>query len=164
VDVESETICVRRESWGAGEPADLPLDGKSPVKALKKLRDERLARARKAHDESGYDEYAPLAKSLCSDFRIVLERLVEVVLLADVVQRFRRAINTLGKLQKLTRITKEDVDLIEQMMTKYSIYEHSQPIEAPVQPPSPDDLKIDLDKVIGWHDTFVARVGNQGGV
>lgn len=158
-DVESETICVRREPWGAGEPADLPLDGKSPVKALKKLRDERLARARRAHDDSGYDEYAPLAKSLCSDFRIVLERLVEIVLLADVVQRFRRAINTLGKLQKLTRITKEDVDLIEQMMTKYSIYEHSQPIETPVQPPSPDDLKADLERVIGWHDAFVARVG-----
>jgi len=159
-DVESETICVRREPWGAGEPAEMPLDGKSPVKALKKIRDERLAKARKAHDESGYDDYAPLAKSICSDLRIVLERLVEVVLLADVVQRFRRAINTMGKLQKLTHITKEDVELFEQMMTKYSTFEHSQPIEAPVQPPSPTDLKVDLDRMIAWHDTFVARVGN----
>lgn len=164
-DVESETVCVRREPWGVGEPSDIPLDGKAPIKALKKLRDERLARAKKTYSDLGTEEYAPQAKAICSDFRILLERVVEVDLLADVVQRFRRGIQTQNKIQKLAAITEADVALIERLMTKYSIYEHSQPTEAPVEPLSPDDLNTDLAEVINWHAEFSARTtsGGSGG-
>jgi energy-coupling factor transporter ATP-binding protein EcfA2 len=75
--VGEETVCVRREPWGVGEPSDIPLDGKPPINALKKLRDERLARARKTYSEHGTDEYAPQAKAICSELRILLERVVE---------------------------------------------------------------------------------------
>lgn len=160
--IGSETVCVRRESWGVGEPSDIPLNGKPPIGALKKLRDEHLARARKAYTEDGGDEYALRSKAICSEFRILLERVVEVDLLADVVQRFRRGVQTQNKIQKLAAITEADVAMIDRLMTKYSIYEHSQPTEAPVEPLSPDELNKDLTEVITWHAEFSARTASAG--
>ena len=154
---EPKVTCVRCEPWGTGEPGDTPLFAKKPDKALNALLNENLAKARKAHDEEGQIAYAPLAKAICSDFRILLERMIECELLADVVQRFRRAVNTQGKLDKLARITAEDCKFFDNMMTKYSRYEHSQPNEAPVAPPAPDELKADLEALRDWRVDFVNR-------
>ena len=154
---EPKVTCVRSEAWGTGEPGGTPLFAKKPETALNALLNENLARARKAHDEQGQEVYAPLAKALCSDFRILLERMIECELLADVVQRFRRAVNTQGKLNKLARITAEDCKLFDDLMTKYSRYEHSQPNEAPVAPPAPDELRTDMEALRDWRTAFVAR-------
>jgi len=154
---ELKVNCVRSEAWGTGEPGDTPLFAKKPEKALNALLNENLARARKAHDEDGQAAYAPLAKAICSDFRILLERMIECELLADVVQRFRRAVNTQGKLDKLARITAQDCKLFDDLMTKYSRYEHSQPNEAPVAPPTPDELKADMEELRNWRTTFITR-------
>ena len=154
---EPKVTCVRCEAWGTGEPGDTPLFAKKPDKALNALLNENLAKARRAHDEEGQTAYAPLAKSICSDLRILLERMIECELLADVVQRFRRAVNTQGKLDKLARITPEDCKLFDDMMTKYSRYEHSQPNEAPVVLPTPDELKADLEALRDWRSAFVNR-------
>jgi hypothetical protein len=83
--------------------------------------------------------------------------MIETDLLADVVQRFRRAITTQGKLEKLPRITSEDCKLFDTMMTKYSRYEHSQPNEAPVALPDPEDLKVDMEALRDWRSSFMAR-------
>jgi len=155
---EPKVTCVRSESWGTGEPGDTPLFAKKPDKALNALLNEHLAKARKAHDEEGQAAYAPLAKAICSDFRILLERMIECELLADVVQRFRRAVNTQGKLDKLARITAEDCKIFDELMTKYSRYEHSQPNEAPVAPPTPDELKADLEALRDWRTAFTERM------
>lgn len=154
---EPKVTCVRSETWGTGEPGDTPLFAKKPEKALNALLNENLVRAKKAHDEEGQAAYAPLAKAICSDFRILLERMIECELLADVVQRFRRAVNTLGKLDKLSRVTAEDCKLFDDLMTKYSRYEHSQPNEAPVPPPTPDELKTDMQALKDWRAAFIAR-------
>lgn len=154
---EPKVTCVRSEVWGTGEPGDTPLFAKKPEKALNALLNENLAKARKAHDEQGQEAYAPLAKAICSDFRILLERMIECELLADVVQRFRREVNTKGKLDKLTRIKAEDCKLFDDLMTKYPRYEHSQPYEAPVTPPTPDELKTDMEVLRDWRTAFVAR-------
>jgi len=154
---EFEVVCVRSEPWGTGEPGDTPLFAKKPDKALNVLLNDYLARARKVYEQEGQATYAPLAKSICSDFRILLERMIECELLADVVQRFRRAVTTQGKLDKLARITAEDCKFFEDLMTKYSRYEHSQPNEAPVAPPTPDELKTDMETLRDWRTAFVAR-------
>jgi hypothetical protein len=154
---EPKVTCVRSEAWGTGEPGDTPLFAKKPEKALTALLDNNLAKARKAHDEQGQDSYAPLAKAICSDFRILLERMIECELLADIVQRFRRKLTTQGKLDKLASITGEDCKLFDELMTKYSRYEHSQPNEAPVAPPTPDELKTDMEALRDWRAAFVAR-------
>lgn len=150
-------VHIRQEPWGAGETGDVPLYGKKPEAALKDLLNARIPQARKAFQEHGTVAYYPLGKSICSDFRILLERLVEFVLLADVIQRHRRAVNTLGKIQKLVKIKMTDCGLIEELMTKYSSYEHSQPSEAPVELPEPDELMADIERLIAWHSEFTKR-------
>ena len=154
---EPIVTCVRSEVWGTGEPGDTPLFAKKPERALNALLNEDLARARKAHEEEGKTAYAPFAKAICRDFRILLERMIECELLADVVQRFRRAVNTQGKLEKLARITTEDCEVLHDLMTKYSRYEHSQPNEAPVDLPSPDQLKTDMEALQQWRSRFVGN-------
>lgn len=150
-------INIRQEPWGAGETGGVPLYGKKPEAALKELVNARVTQARNALQEYGTDAYYPLGKSICSDFRILLERIVEFVLLADVVQRHRRAVNTMGKIQNLAKITTKDCSIIEQLMTKYSSYEHSQSNEAPVELPKPDELKTDIELLIAWHNEFTKR-------
>jgi energy-coupling factor transporter ATP-binding protein EcfA2 len=151
-----KTIYICSKPWGTGEPAEIPFFGKGTKEALNTLKEVRL-KALKAFCASGSDDYEILAKAMCSDFRIVLERIVETVLLADVVQRHRREINTMGKIQNLAKIKKSDCDLIDKMMTKYSCYEHSQSNEAPGQLPSPDDLGNDIIEVLTWHFEFSQR-------
>jgi hypothetical protein len=155
---EPNVICVRSEQWGVGEPGDVPLIGqKNPDRAMKKLRDERLAQAEKVLNENGSEFYYPLAKSICSDFRILVERIVEFVLLADVIQRHRRDVQTKGKIHNLIKIGKEDCDIIDYYMTKYSCYEHSQPLESPVDVPMPHEIKEDINSLLKWHDDFKKR-------
>jgi hypothetical protein len=114
-------------------------------------------KAKKTLEETGKEEYELLAKGICSDFRILLERFIENDLLADVVQRFRRSVNTIGKIHKLANIKKEDCQLFDDFMTKYSKYEHSQSNELPVDLPLPDEFKEDMEKIKAWLDEFKKR-------
>jgi hypothetical protein len=157
--IEYEIVCLRSEYWGVGEPGDTPIFAKKTDRALNFLLVERLARARRAI-KTGQQEYELIAKGICSDFRILLERLIENDLLADVVQRFRRSINTIGKIHKLAKITQEDCQLFDELMTKYSKYEHSQSYETPVVLPEPDEIQHDIEKVKTWLDEFSKRVAS----
>lgn len=151
------TIHIRREPWGTGEPGEVPLAEKRPERALNDLKERRLTQARRLLKEEGSETYYPLAKAICSDLRILTERIVEFVLLADVVQRHRRAVNTRGKIHQLAKITADDCSLIDQVMTKYSGYEHSQSDEAPVELPGPDGIEADIDRLLAWHAEFNNR-------
>jgi ABC-type lipoprotein export system ATPase subunit len=153
-NIDPEIVCIRKETWGTGEPGDTPLFAKKPEKALNKLLNNRLPKARKLLIEHGQEVYDPYAKALCSDFRILIERMVECDLLADVVQRYRRVIKTMGKIEKLAKINASDCALFDQLMTKYSRYEHSQPIEAPVAMPTPDEMENDFKSLKNWHVDF----------
>ncbi|HUT86770.1 MAG TPA: hypothetical protein VMX15_01615 [Candidatus Heimdallarchaeota archaeon] len=155
--VDSKVVSLQRQSWGTGEPGDPPLPAQKPKKALTTLLNKRLAKARKVYEETGGSEYMVLAKALCSDIRITIERLIENDLLADVVKRFRRPINTVGKLHKVAKITSKDCEYIDAMMTKYSRYEHAQPEEAPVELPEPNELEQDLKRLKAWLDEFSDR-------
>lgn len=154
--VPLNVIGLQREPWGAGEPREAPLPAQKPKSAINALLD-RVMRARKILNESGQSEYELIAKGICSDIRITLERLIENDLLADVIQRFRRPITTQGKLHKLAKITLEDCKFIDELMTKYSQCEHSQPNESPVPLPTPDNLEEDLKKLKSWREEFEKR-------
>ncbi|MDD3267833.1 MAG: AAA family ATPase [Syntrophomonadaceae bacterium] len=157
VGLKYEVLCLRNENWGIGEPGDTPIFAKKPDKAFNSLLNERLAKAKKAFDEEGSEAYEIIAKGICSDFRILIERLIENDLLADVVQRFRRSINTMGKIHKLALINREDCQLFDDFMTKYSRYEHSQSYETPVELPEPDELKADIERIQTWTQEFNKR-------
>ena len=148
---------IRRESWGCGEHGIVPLYGKKPISALNDLKNDRLAKAKKILSEEGTESYAPLAKSICSDFRILLERVIEVDLLSGIVQRHKRGITTKDKMKLLTKISAEDCELFESLMSDFSVFEHSQTDEAPSDLPTPDDLMAAIDKVIEWQKKFGTR-------
>ena len=89
--------------------------------------------------------------------RILVERMVEDTLLNKVVCRFRRAVHAQKKIASLAKIKPEDCQLIDEFMTKYSRYEHSQPSEAPVPLPEPDEIAADLTRLQAWLSEFSGR-------
>lgn len=86
----------------------------------------------------------------CTDFRILLEKAVEDHLLDGIVVRFRRSLETKGKIDKLLLNNADDIKLINDMMTKYSVFEHSQPDDFPAKPIPLEDLKEDIDAMSTW--------------
>ncbi|PKQ90635.1 hypothetical protein CXK86_11350 [Paenibacillus sp. BGI2013] len=155
--VKCNETWLKSEPWGAGEPGQLPLYSQKPLPALNSLLNDRVTRAEKVLNELGRTEYDLLAKGICSDFRILIERFIESELLSEVVLRFRRSVTTMNRIQKLALITPNDCKIFEDYMTKYSTYEHSQPHETPVELPEPDELKADMQKVISWSKEFRSR-------
>ncbi len=155
--IEPHIICLRCQPWGIGEPDEAPLFAKKPDKVLNTLLKERLPRANKVLQESGVSEYEVIAKSICSDVRILLERLIEKDLLANIICRFRRSVQTDKKIDKLARIKAEDCKMFDHLMTKYSRYEHSQPDELAVSLPLPDEIKPDLENLKTWLEEFKKR-------
>lgn len=140
-----------------GVVSDLNARNKNPKSALASLRDHVLPRLRKLIDAGDVDGYDREAKAACSDFRILIERVIEVTLLNDVVLRFRRNIKTMGKLHGLAVIDKADCHLLDQMMSIYSCFEHSQAAELPGVLPTPDDIKAHADQMIDWIDNITKR-------
>lgn len=157
---KADCIHLRRETWGTGEHGALPLYAKNPIKAINDLRNARLSAARKVYNTEGYDGYYPLAKAICSDFRILLERLVEVDLLAEIVVRHRKDVQTKNRIHYLAKITKEDCEMLEKLMTDYSFYEHSHSNDTAVEIPEPDALDASFDQIVDWHQEFKARKVN----
>lgn len=157
VSIKTEIVCIREEPWGTGEPGNTPLQAQKPLQALNTLINSELPKAKKLFNESGFDAYKSEAKAICSEFRILLERMVEYELMSDVVQRYRRAINTMGKISNLAKISEADCKYFDDLMTKYSRYEHSQPAEAPVTLPEPDELETDFNGLKQWQTEFKDR-------
>jgi energy-coupling factor transporter ATP-binding protein EcfA2 len=158
VSIKPEIVCIREEPWGTGEPGNTPLQAQKPLQALNTLINSELPKAKKLFNESGFDAYKSEAKAICSEFRILLERMVEYELMSDVVQRYRRAINTMGKISNLAKISEADCKYFDDLMTKYSRYEHSQPAEAPVTLPEPDELETDFNGLKQWQTEFKDRL------
>lgn len=119
---------------------------KEQVRQLRKLYD--------AVDVKGYDERA---NGICSDLRILVERCVECVLLNEVLVRFRRSLQTQGRIGQLAKITVDDCGMIDDLMTRYSVFEHSQSDELPATRPEIEDIESDINKLAEWMDEFSNR-------
>lgn len=156
-DASARIIHIRKEPWGAGEPGDEAIEAAKPKTVLNKHLPERIAAAKSVFEKEGEVAYRVQAQSICTETRKLVERMIELELLADVIQRHRRAINTLGKLDKLADIQVDDCRLLDEMMTKYSRYEHAQSAEAPVELPLPDELSEDVATLKKWRDGLELR-------
>lgn len=154
--MKAAVVAVNREPWGTGQPGEAPFPARKPKAALNALND-AVNRARKVLNEQGQAAYDLHAKAICRDFRIMVERLVEESLLGGVVLRFRRSVQTDGRISQLGKIQPSDCKLVEEMMTKYSRYEHSQSVEAPVAIPQPDDIAADVATLQAWLKEFSDR-------
>lgn len=159
-EAESEEISIRSYQGVCGLPSTIkPYSGK-PEKGLNALI-EKHRQATKVFDEQGFDAYEPLGRATCSEFRTIVEKSVEVVLLDEIVLRFRKSVMTgdkkNNKLSKLLRIQHEDCDLIEDMMTRYSGFMHSHSDEFPIEVPSPKVIAEDMERMSTWFKTFKSR-------
>jgi energy-coupling factor transporter ATP-binding protein EcfA2 len=152
-----ESINILHHSDSSGVVSDFKNEHKKPESALNKLINEHLSKAKKHYDAQEIEDYNHIIKSMCGNFRIVLEIIVERSLLNDVVARHRKELQTKNKLNRLHLIQRGDCVLIENMMTKYSYPEHSQPVESPLPIATLDELKTDLLAVFNWLEEFKKR-------
>ncbi len=150
-------ICIREEAWGTGEPGDASLQSQKPKKALNILITDKIPELRNILNENGSAAYEKEAKYICSEFRILLERMIEHELMLNIVQRHRKAINTMGKIKKLAKISEKDCTYFDDLMTKYSSYLHSPPSETPIQIPTIEALEHDFNKLKKWLTEFNIR-------
>lgn len=152
-----DVVHIRSETWGSGEPGDASIESAKPKASINQHLPERIREARTILDTDGEAAYRIHAQQICSEMRKLVERMIETDLLADVLQRHRRQIKTLNKIEKLADITDDDCRFIDEMMTRYSRYEHSQSAEAPVALPDPNELDEDVAKMKAWRDCIEKR-------
>jgi energy-coupling factor transporter ATP-binding protein EcfA2 len=154
--IKPDVVSVRSADWGTGEPAPIPLSQSDIKTALNTLMNQRHQDAKKASENGEFEQAEILLKSICSDFRTLVERSIENDLLCGVVQRFQRPVHTL-KLKDLAKLKVADCNLLDSFMTKYSGFEHSQPAESPVELPKPDDLLADMISLKNWREEYAKR-------
>ena len=149
-------ICVQSFQGTAGHPLAQAVWNAS-TGAANDILLKRLADAVAAGKQSGPDAYRNLAQSICSDFRKLVERTVEDDLLNKVVNRHRRSVTTDHRLAPLPAITTEDCKFIDDLMTKYSVHEHSQSPEVIVDIPDESELRQDIERLKNWRIEFKRR-------
>lgn len=154
--IKKNVIGIRSVAWGTGEPAPIPLSQSGIKSALNTLMNQRYQEAKKAHETGEFDQEETLLKSMCSEFRVLLERAIENDLLCGVVQRFQRSVSTL-KLMQLSKLKREDCSFLDGLMTKYSAFEHSQSEESPVPLPTPAELLGDMTALLDWIHEYDKR-------
>lgn len=155
--VKSTLTSLRRMEKTAGIVATASARDLRPESAVRGLIDNTITRLRKLQGAAEVETYEVLAKSACSDFRIIVEKTIEYILLADVVGRFRRAINTQGKLHKVAKVTVDDCNFIDDLMTRYSVFEHAQSEEMPSSALELDDFEADANALHAWITEFGSR-------
>lgn len=117
----------------------------------------RLGEAKKAGEVGGGEAYRALAQGICSDFRKLLERTVEDDLINEVVKRHRRSVTTDNRIGALHLIRPDDCQMIDNLMTKYSCYEHSQSHEVPAFIPEEQELRAHIESLREWRKEFAER-------
>ncbi|MDO5060275.1 MAG: AAA family ATPase [Actinomycetaceae bacterium] len=147
---------IHSNSRGTGQPAPMPILQNDIRKCLNELITERCKHARVADEEGNLEMFEVVVQSICSDFRVLIERCIENDLLCGIVQRFQRPVRTL-KLKELSKLQVDDISFLDALMTKYSGFEHSQPTEAPVSLPSLDELMNDLESLKAWREEYGKR-------
>ena len=159
--IKPDVVSIRSADWGAGEPAPIPLSQSDIKSALNILMNRQCKAAQEASQNGEFEDAERLLKSICSDFRTLVERSIENDLLCGVVQRFQRPVHTL-KLKDLAKLSASDCNFLDSLMTKYSGFEHSQPAESPVELPEPKDLRADINSLKEWREEYSKRPASAG--
>ena len=149
-------MCIETYAGTSGQPADQEVWNTNTKKANNILLT-RLDTARKTGDADGAAAYRALAQGICSDFRKLIERSVEEDLLNKVVLRHRRSVTTDGRLSQLQGILPAECAVIDDLMTRYSCFEHSQSHENPIVIPEAPDLKVDIERLKQWRQELNDR-------
>lgn len=125
-------------------------------KALNVLINESIPEAKELMVVGEFEKAEIQLQSICSIFRILIEKVIEEDLICGIVQRFRQSIHTM-KLKDLAKITSADCEKIDSLMSKYSNFVHSQPQEVPNKQPTPEELLVDLKSLKEWREEYTKR-------
>ena len=155
--IKLDILSIRLAERGAGEPSPIPISQSEIKYALNLLINQRYWEAKEAKDQGNYEHAEMFLKSICSDFRMLVERSIENDLLCGIVQRYQRPVHSLKLKDLAGKFRKSDCELLESLMTKYSRFEHSQPAESPVQLPELNDLLTDMKKLKDWRGEYKKR-------
>ncbi len=153
---KSKSIVVSLWEESTGEPCEIDLYGKKPKAILETLLI-MLNKAKKHKESNEILAYRSEMQSIRSEFRKVLERMIETNLLNDVVIRHRRDITTKNKIGHLHHITQVDCDLFDSLMTKYSTPLHSTTTEQSKNPINDEELRVDVISMQEWLKSFSDR-------
>lgn len=132
------------EGYGHVDPSGVPWPMKKLGKRLHHLESEKLPALRKLYKKND-PKYPETARDFGEKLRETWERLVEEVLFADVVTRYRRSVKT-QRLQAVY-VDTEAWKAIHRGITRTSMWAHDQPATTGDAPPTPDDLKDEIDKI-----------------
>ncbi|MGO2876704.1 MAG: AAA family ATPase [Corynebacterium casei] len=118
----------------------------------------RIAASRpiyKAHDET---KYLHLAQDISGSIRECWEILVEEVLLAGVVTRFKRSVET-QKLKDLIPVREEDIERVSSGMGVHSRFfrGHAAPADDQAAPPIPDELEELVKEIDDYRKEIIKR-------
>lgn len=149
-------LCIESYSGTSGHPVAQAAWNSKTGTANNILLD-RLGAAKKVGEAGGGEAYRALAQGICSDFRKLLERTVEDDLINEVVKRHRRSVTTDNRIGALHLIRPEDCQMIDDLMTKYSCYEHSQSHEVSAFIPEEQELRADIESLRDWRKEFSER-------
>ena len=154
--VKPDVVSIYSADWGTGEPAEIPFSQREIKTALSNLMGQRWRDAKMATNNGQVDLAENFLKSICSDFRTLVERSIENDLLCGIVQRFQRPVHTL-KLKDLKKLKIIDLEFLDSLMTKYSGFEHSQPAESSIELPRLDEIHNDMTELKNWRDQYLKR-------
>lgn len=131
-----------------GVPAGSAVNGGQSLGKLKNIKNEKLAKLKKMDENSC--EYIEGIHYVCQQMRIHVEKSIEDTLLNGIVLRYRKSVQTQGRIMWLSKITQDDCKIIDDMMTKYSYYDHSMSDEAPLQEFTLEEIEQDIEHLIEW--------------
>lgn len=165
---QQEVGIVYRTVRRRGNAAGIIVDGldwgacrtKQRVKILQKEADALKAK----RDGGDFKDDSSLDREIrvCyGRLRSTWERAVEEVLLAGVVERMNPPVHT-QLLRKISDIEDNDIAIVDQNMSKCStvIDAHDDPMTAPAQCPTVEELITDIDVLWQWMRTINKRRGN----
>lgn len=150
---------VERELLGRGMRKGIPVEsahnGEKSLGKLKNLKNENIVRLKKMDDSTA--EYIEGIHYVCQQIRIYVEKSVEDTLLNGIVLRYRKDVQTNNRIKWLPEINQDDCQIVDELMTKYSYYDHSMSDEMPLQEFSLDEIEADLDRMIEWLEGIKKR-------
>lgn len=152
---ESKFIELYSIDQKKGIPMDMSLEKIGP-KEFTDLQ-KKLNNIKKLTDTP--DEYRTALWKLCQDFRKMVEKSIEDILIGRIVSRFSPEIKSM-QVKRLANITSGDCQIVDDMMTKYSGYEHSQSEEKPMPEPNINDLERDITNFLKWSKEAKKRLNN----
>lgn len=124
--------------------------------AIKKIKNEDIAQVKKLQASGNYELADTMLQALAARFRNLVELGIEHNLLQGIVSRFGLNISS-QKLPYLLAMTRNDIELFQHMMTKYSYYDHSQSVEITVPTLNIDDFEKDLEQMSSWVKEYQKR-------